>query len=245
MKFTPRFTIISLAVGGSILALANWSSRIGRKVWSPKVFAWRNPFKPQPIFEKQPNCPVRFVRPRFYSFMSIGSSIGSVLNIDLVNISNKPIHSFMVSYHSSEPADTGASGCELESLLQPKQFYTIGNSSDGDDRVTFSIDFVQFADGDVWFASPPRATVKPEGVKLGFRAALDYLRELLELEGASAVLDVLPRIRSKMSLWKFPMEEDLSSFGFHYGITKAVVSVQYAYKKGGLSEIGKFLMKQN
>jgi hypothetical protein len=149
MKLTPRFAIVFLTFTAGVLVVAGWSAHIGRKVWSPRVFAWRNPFKPQPIIEEQVNCPVRLVRPRFYSFMSIGSTIGSVLKIDVKNVSDKPIHSFTISYHSPEPTDTGGGGWHPETLLQPEQFHTIGTSSNGDDKVIFSVDFVQFADGDM------------------------------------------------------------------------------------------------
>ena len=245
MKLTPRFAIVFLTFTAGVLVVAGWSAHIGRKVWSPRVFAWRNPFKPQPIIEEQVNCPVRLVRPRFYSFMSIGSTIGSVLKIDVKNVSDKPIHSFTISYHSSEPTDTGGGGWHPETLLQPEQFHTIGTSSYGDEKVTFSVDFVQFADGDTWFANPPTVTVKPDGVQAGAQAAIEYLREVLELDGATAVMSVLPRIRPKMGLWKFSAEGDFGHSGFDYGITNAVVSVEYAYQKEGLSGVEKFLTRQH
>lgn len=241
MKLMSRSVIalLTFAVGG--IALAGWSSHIGRKVWSPRVFAWRNPFKLRPIIEEQENCPVRLVRPRFYSFMSIGSSIGSVLKIDVENLRNKPIHSFNISYHSSVQSDTGSSGWQLETHLKPKQFYTIGTSSTGNERVTFSVDFIQFADGDIWFADPPRDTVTPEGVQAGAEAATAYLRGVLESDGVSAVMRVLPKIRSKMGVWKFSTEGDFGHFGFYCGVTNTVVRVEYAYQKNGLSEVEKFL----
>ncbi len=244
MKLTPRFAIVFLTFTAGVLTVAGWSAHIGRKVWSPRVFGWRNPFKPQPIIKEQGNCPVRLVRPRFYSFMSIGSAIGSVLQIDVKNVSDKPIHSFTISYHSPEPIDTGSGGWHPETLLQPEQSHTIGESSRGNARVTFSVDFVQFADGDAWFANPPTATVKPEGVEAGAQAAIEYLREVLELDGATAVMSVLPRIRPKMGMWRFSAEGDFGHFGFDYGITNAVVRVEYAYQKEDLSGVEKFLRRQ-
>lgn len=245
MKLTPRCLIGSLAATAGVFALVRWSAHIGRKVWSPKVFGWRNPLKPQPIIEEQTDCPVRLIRPRFYSFMSIGSSIGSTLKIDLVNVSNKTVHSFTVSYQSSEPSDTGASGWVPETHLEPGQFHTIGTSSNGNDRVTFSVDFVQFADVDVWFANPPRETVKPEGVRAGAQAAAEYLREVLKSEGASAVMEVLPRTRSKMGIWKFSEEGDYGTFGFYYGVTKTVVCVEHAYQKSGPTGVERFLLNED
>lgn len=245
MKLTPRFAIAFLTFTASVLAVAGWSAHIGQKVWSPKVFAWRNPFKPQPIIEEQANCPVRLVDPRFYSFMSIGSSIGSVLKLDVKNVSNKPIHSFVVSYRSSEPTDTGSGGWQPETLLLPGQSHTIGTSSQGDDRVTFSVDFVQFADGDVWYADPPRATVKPEGARAGAQAATEYLRKVLESEGAGAVMDALPSIRLRVEKPEFSTDEAFGYFGFYDGVTNTVVRVEHAYQKSGLPGVEEFLTKQN
>ena len=243
MKLSSRHAILFLTVTASVV-LIGWSAHLGRKVWSPRVFAWRNPFKPQPIIEEQANCPVQFVRPRFYSFMSIGSSIGSVLEADVKNVSGKPIHSFTISYHSLEPSDTGSSGVQPETLLQPKESQTIGTRSNGNDTVTFSVDFVQFADGEVWFADPPRATVKPEGVRAGTQASFDYLRKILEQYGAAAVIEVLPYIRVKVEFPDSSTNDSFGIFGFYCGVTNTVARVEYAFEKEGLSGVEKFLARQ-
>lgn len=241
MKLTPRFVIASLTFTVGIIAAARWSAHIGRKVWSPDVFAWRNPLKRQPIIEEQINCPVRLVRPRFYSFMAIGSSVGSVLKLDVKNVSDKPIHSFTVSYDSLESTNTGSGGWHPETLLQPEQFHTIGTSSNGDDTVTVSVDFVQFADGDVWFANPPSANVKPEGVRTGAQAAAVFLRKVLKLNRTSAVMNVLPHIFSKLEFPEFSTNEIFGYSGFPCGVTKTVASVEYARQKDGLAGVEKFL----
>lgn len=243
MNLKPRFAIALLTFTAGALAVAGWSAHIGRKVWSPRVFAWRNPFKPQPIIEEQEYCPVRLVSPRFYSFMSIGSSIGTVLKLVVKNVSDKPIHSFTVSYRSSEPTDTGSGGWQPETLLLPGQSHTIGTSSQGDDRVTFTVDFVQFADGDVWYANPPRATVKPEGVRAGAQAATEYLRKILEGDGAAAVLNALPNIRLRLESPEFSTNEEFGYFGFYDGVTYTVIRVEQAYKENGLSGVEEFLTR--
>lgn len=241
MKLRPRIAVALLTLSAGALALAGWSAEIGRRVWSPRVFAWRNPFKPQPIIEDQPGCPLRLVRPRFYSFMAIGSAIGSVLRVEAENASDKAIHSFVISYRSQEPVDTGSGGWQPEPLLLPGQSHTIGTSSQGDDRVTFTVDFVQFADGDVWYATPPRATVKPEGVRAGARAAAEYLREVLESEGAAAVMQALPYIRLRVESPPFSTREAHGHFGFYDGVTNTVVRVERAYQRSGLSGVEDFL----
>lgn len=243
MRLTPRLTIAFLTFTAGVLAVAGWSAHVGRKVWSPRVFAWRNPFKPEPATEEQFDCPVRLIHPRFYSFMSIGSSVGSVLQLDARNVSDKPIHSFVVSYRSPEPTDTGAIGVQPEIVLRPDQVETIGVSSNGNDRVSFSVDFVQFADGDVWYASPPRATVKPEGIRAGAQAATEYLRKVLESDGAAAVIDVLPVIRLRVESPEFSTNEVFGHFGFYDGVTNTVVRVEGAYQKNGLSGVEEFLKR--
>lgn len=242
MKLSPRRAISFLAVTAGVLALISWSAHLGRKVWSPQVFAWRNPLKPQSIVEKQANCPVQLVCPRFYSFMSIGSSIGSVLKADVKNVSGKPIHSFTVSFHSLEPSDAGSIGVQPETLLQPKEFQTIGTSSNGDETVTLSVDFVQFADGQVWCADPPRASVKPGGLQAGAQASFDYLRKTLERHGATRVIDVLPYIRVKVEFPHSSTNDIFGTFGFYCGVTNTVARIENAYQYNGLSGVEKFLM---
>ena len=245
MKITRPFIIGLLTFIVGVFTVAGWSKHIGRKVWSPEVFAWRNPFKPQPIIEEQANCPLHLINQRFYSFMSVGSSIGSVLKIDAENVSDKPIHSFSVSHYSLEPTDTGSFGIQPETLLQPEQTEIIGTSSNVNERMTFSVDFVQFADGEVWYADPPQTIVKPEGVQAGARAAKDYLRQVLKSDGAAAVIDVLPRIRTKIKPPNFSTKDVFGHFGFYSGITNIVVQVEYAYQKGGSKGVDEFLTQEN
>jgi hypothetical protein len=244
MKITPRLTIAVLTFTAGVFAAAGWSAHIGRKVWSPRVFAWRNFFKPPPIVEEQPNSPLRIVDTRFYSFMSIGSSIGSVLKLDFKNVSSRPIHSFSVSYYSPDRLDTGSFGCQPQTFLQPEHLETTGISSRGKERVKLSVDFVQFADGDVWYADPPKATVKPEGVRAGAQAATKHLLRILDSDGAEAVMDALPRIRADVDSPEFSTSEVYGHFGFYCGVTNTEVRVQHAYQEGGLSQVEGLLRRQ-
>ena len=219
MKITPGLTIAVLTFSVGVLAAAGWPATIGRKVWSPRVFGWRNFLKPQPIIEEQPGSPLHIVDTRFYSFMSIGSSVGSVLKLDFKNVSNRPIHSFSVSYYSPDPLDTGSFGCQPQTFLQPEHLETTGVSSRGRDRVKFSVDFVQFADGDVWYSDPLKATVRPEGVRAGAQAATKHLLRILESGGATAVMDALPRIRTDVASPDFSTREVFGYFGFYCGVS--------------------------
>jgi hypothetical protein len=154
MKITfiiPFILIICVAVA---LGLGLWSARLGRRVWAPKVFAWRNPLKLKPNIERHINCPMRLVSPRFYSFMTLGSAIGSVLKFEVQNVSDKLIHSFDISFLSSDPLDAGRIGVQPETALQMNQSITVGTSSRGNGRMTVRVDCVRFVDGDVWYPEP-------------------------------------------------------------------------------------------
>lgn len=245
MKIAPRLAIGVLTFTAGVLATAGWSASIGRKAWSPRVFGWRNFLKPHPIIEEQPGSPLRIVDTRFYSFVSIGSSVGSVLKLDFKNVSSRPIHSFSVSYYSPDPLDTGSFGCQPQTLLQPGHLETTSVSSRGTDRVTFSVDFVQFADGEVWYPDPQKASVRPEGVRAGAQAATKHLLAILQSDGAAAVMDALPRIRADVASPDFSTREVFGYFGFYCGVTNVEVRVQHAYQEGGLLQVEDLLRRQH
>jgi hypothetical protein len=231
-----------LILAGASIALA-WSAQIGRKVWSPHVFGWRNPLMREPVVASQPGCPLRIEDARFYSFTSLLPPFGSVLKFDVKNGSGNAVHSFTLSYDSPDPLDTGAVGVQPETLLPPGGVQDTSISARGKDRITLTIDFVQFADGGTWYADPPRETVKPEGVRAGAAAALSFLRAVLEKKGAAAVVEELPRIHADVTGPDFSQTATYGHFGFYVGVTNAVVRVERAYRGGGLSEV-EDLLKQ-
>jgi hypothetical protein len=244
MKLPPRLALalLALAVGASS-ALA-WSARIGRRVWSPAVWAWRDFLKEQPVVAEQPGAPVRIVGARFYSFMSLGSSVGSVLTFDVENVSRKPIHSFTLSHHSPDPVDTGSGGYQPEAVLKPGQSEAVKISVQGKGRMVLVVDFVQFADGSTWYSNPPQETVKPEGVRAGARASVSFLRGVLESRGASAVMEELPRIHADVMEPDFSTADAYGHFGFYCGVTNTAVRVQRAYDEGALPGVEAFLRKR-
>lgn len=245
MKFTARLTFVLLATLIGVPAALAWSAQIGQKVWSPRVFAWRNFLKEQPIIRDQQDSPLRIVNARFYSFASLISSVGSVLKFDLKNVSGKSIHSFTISYRSPDPLDTGSIGVQPEEILQPGQSGDAGISARGKDRITLMVDFVQFSDGSTWYSDPPNHTVKPEGVQAGARAAHNHLLGVLQSKGASAVMDTLPRIHADVKEADFFGTREVYGYhGFYNGVTNTKVRVEHAYQQGGLSKVVAFLKHQ-
>jgi hypothetical protein len=100
------------------------------------------------------------------------------------------------------------------------------------------IDFVQFSDGTTWFSNYPEATVKPEGLEAGAKAASEYLLKLLNREGAAAVMRQLSRIHADVPSDLFTRGEDkFGTFGFYCGVTNMAVRVRHAHEKAGLQRV--------
>lgn len=234
----PLFVAV---IGLGALTVAAWSTRLGRKVWSPRVFAWRNFFRQSPNINVRPDCPLSIANPRYYSFASFGSAIGGVLRFDVVNNSSQPVHSYDCRYYSPDDRGNGAYGAwggEQETNLPP------GHSTHGSVGareyipLTLTIDFVQFADGETWFSSAPGATTKPAGMEAGRRAAAEYLLGLLEKGGSTAVMNRLPEIHADVRSDPFePKADEYGSFGFYNGVTNMAARVRHGYEAGGLQNV--------
>lgn len=238
MRHVPRLTIAFLAFVVGVLAAISWSARIGRRVWSPRVFAWRNFLRKRPGIERQPTVPLLLMRPRFYSFIPYDTSVGSVLEFEVKNVSGKPVHSFTVSYTAAPPFHGGAFGCQPREGLQAGKTQPSKISARDKEIISLSIDFVQFTDGITWYADPPKATVKPEGVRVGAQAAAKHLLKEFELGGAPAVMNALPRIHADVFVWPVTATREVhGSFGFYCGVTQASVCVERAYREGGSDQV--------
>src|SRR5258705_11151308 len=121
MKYTMRLLILLFTFTIGSLCAALWSAHLGKRVWSPRVFAWRNPLRQTPKIDLRPDSPLLISNPRYYSFMSIGSAVGGVLRFDITNKSNKVVHSYQCRYYSPVPVGNGAYGSQPEEGLLPGQ----------------------------------------------------------------------------------------------------------------------------
>jgi hypothetical protein len=211
------------------LTFGSSSRSIGR------IFTWRNYFKRPPAIEQQSDSPLVIRNPRYYSHWSWGYGIGATLDCNGVNVSQKPIHSFMTSHRSAEPWDTGASLIQPESALKPGDSMSMKDSVSGKSKIALTVDFVQFADGTTWYSNDGQKYVHPEGVRAGAQDAAEHLIKVLESSGPEAVLKSLPRIHADVS----DRMSTINTWGFgHYcGVTNAAVKVQHANREGGLKAI--------
>ena len=229
----PRSGITSSSVHGMrneyrLIAISS-ATRVGR------IFTWRNYFKTSPAIEQQSDAPLVIRNPRFYSHWSWGYRIGPTLDYDVVNVSQKSIHSFTTSHRSAEPWDTGASGYLPESALKPGDSMSMKVSVSGKSRIALTVDFVQFDDGTTWYSTDGQKFVHLDGVRAGAREAAEHLIGVLESSGPEAVLKALPRIHADVS----DRMSTINTWGFgHYcGVTNAAVKVQHANQEGGLRTI--------
>jgi hypothetical protein len=232
MKYPKRLQIglVTFLIG--VLAAAVWSKHLGQRVWSPRVFAWRNPLRQPPKIDLASGCPLLISNPRYYSFVAIGTSIGGVLRFDITNKSNKLVHSYDCRYYSPVPVGNGGYGSHPEDGLSPATSREDSISAHEYAPLTLTIDFVQFADGDTWFSHSPQSNVKPEGVKAGARAAVSYLLQLLDSGGVSKVMDALPRIHADVREPDGAAQNpEYGIFGFYNGVTNIVVRLEHEYKE--------------
>jgi hypothetical protein len=231
--FSPRTGITPSSVPG----MRNESRLIAfSSAASPgRIFTWRNYFRSSPDIEQQPDAPLVIRNPRFYSYWSWGYGIGARLDYEVVNVSQKPIHSFFESQRSGEPSGSSGSGSQPEPVLKPGDSTAMGTSVSGKSRVKLTVEFVQFADGTTWYSTDGQKFVHPDGVRAGACEAAEHLIKVLELSGPEAVLKSLPRIHldvhdssSTFNTW---------GFGHYCGVTNVVVKVQNANREGGLRAI--------
>lgn len=176
-----------------------------------RVFTWRNFLRRAPRIDVEPTCPLQINDPRYYSFASLGSRVGTLLRFSVVKTSSETVHSYTWRHSSPVLFENGAYGVHPEHGLasgrsQPEACH-LGQRC----PLTLTTDFVQFADGSTWFSTSDGGVVQPVGVEAGARAAATYLLEVLEREGSDAVLRTLPRIHADVP-------DPLPTAGTAYGI---------------------------
>lgn len=233
MKYSGRW-LIGLSVFSLGALAAAWSKRLGRRVWSPRVFAWPNVLLRPPKIDQQPGSPLLITKPRYFAFASLGSAVGGVLRYTVTNRSAKPIHSYAIRHYSPVPHGNGAYGSEPPGGLAPGQSREDSLAAHDYVEMTLTVDFVQFADGTTWLSEAPGATVKPQGVEAGAKEAAAQLRRVFEREGASAVIEMLPRIHAEVPGDLFSTDEgEFGTFGHYSGVTNMAVRVQHSFAEGG------------
>jgi hypothetical protein len=240
MKYA-KLLLIALLTFSGIVGAATRSVHLGKSVWSPRVLEWRNPFRRPPKIDLQPDSPLLISRPRYYSFMSLGFAIGGELRFDVANRSNNPVHSYDCRYYSPVSVGNGSYGNQPEAFLPGESREDLISAHEFA-PLTLTIDFVQFADGSTWFSGSPESSVKPDGVKAGAKAAVDYLRGVMSRGGVQNVMGTLPRIHADVRRPPGDFTKpEFGTFGFYCGVTNIAVRVEREYKEGGAERVEAFL----
>ncbi len=212
-----------------IFSAKRWSKLLGRR-----IFTWRNVLRRAPKIEHQPDSPLLITKPRYFAFASLGSGVGGVLRYTIVNRSTMVVHSYACRHYTSGPHGNGAYGSHPPEGLSPGQSRENSIAAHDYHKLTLTIDFVQFADGTMWFSGDQKSTVKPEGIRAGAKAAAAHLLQVLERDGPDAVMEALPRIHADVrGPFGHSAPEDFGSFGFYDGVTNMVVRFSHAHAKGG------------
>lgn len=199
------------------------------------MLTWRNYFRPPPIIGQQPDAPLAIRNPKTHSYWSWNLGFMTILDYEVVNVSQKAIHSFSESQHTGEPWGPEGTLSQPESALKPGEFLHTRTSVSGKSRVTLMVDFVQFTDGTTWYSGSGQETVHPDGVRAGARAAAEHLIKILGPAGSEAVMKALPRIHADV---RDPYATGHNwGLGYFCGVTNVSVKVQHANREGGLLAI--------
>ena len=192
---------------------------------SRRVFTWRNPFRSAPRVAAQPDCPLQVLRPRLYSFASLGSRIETMLRFDIRNISDKTIHSYFWRHASPVMEANGGFGCQPQGGLPPGACQHETAYLPWRGPLTITIDFVQLSDGTVWLTSDPQSVITRAGLDAGARAGGDYLLRVWRQRGKDGLAAALGRIHLEVqdTEWTSEKQTRLGVFGFYAGVTLASV----------------------
>jgi hypothetical protein len=191
-----------------------------------RVFTWRNPVRRPPRTANQPGCPLQVIRPRLYSYASLGSRIGTSLRFDLRNISDKTIHSYFWRHASPVREANGGFGCQPDVGMSPDTHHQEIADLGWRGPITITIDFVQFLDGGLWLSSDPQSSVTLAGLHAGSRRAADHLLRVWRGGGMESLADALPWIHRDVQETAAAARERgerPGPFGFYAGVTRAAV----------------------
>jgi hypothetical protein len=191
-----------------------------------RVLTWRNLVRSRPRIADQLGCPLQVLRPRLYSYASLGSRIGTSLRFDLRNIGDKTIHSYFWRHASPVKEANGGFGCQPDGGMSPDTHHQEIADLGWRGPITVTIDFVQFRDGEVWLSSDPHSSVTLAGLQAGCRRAADHLLRVWRDGGMASLGDALRCIHRDVQETAAAVRERGESPGvpgFYAGVTRAAV----------------------
>jgi hypothetical protein len=173
------------------------------------------------------------------------------ITFDVWNITDKGIRAYAIKHEVGCCGSKAShiSGSSLSNILSVDKLFLpgqvrseeLGNewSTAPFERVTLSIDFVEFTDGSRWGPDISKSSERLEGMRAGMKAAKTVLLKLFSDKGSQAVVEL---IESDMNLLA-PEQNHSEAWvtGFQTGVKSMSARLLHAYKDKGIAEIGKKL----
>ena len=245
MRRKGKIAIVLLIFILGLVVFLLWSNKVASRPWYIPSLAMPNYFRPVPTLQNQVACPLNISNPRFYSYVSADISAHTFLKLELENQSDKTVESYAIRYWSSDPLHPGAS-LPWQRRIEPDKPIEESVTADSNTELSVTIDFVLFTDGSIWCSEEEQSTVKRHGIEAGRQAAARYLLQILESNGADAVMETLPNINKRISDPDLRAHrEEYGIFGFISGVNSLRVQLQDAYNEGGAAKVEAVLRRLN
>jgi len=186
----------------------------------------------------QPDAPLLISLERVYA----SNPLKPQINFAVENIGGKPVRAYSIRY-DSVAGKSERSGLVYDHVMEPSDFtrpgqwqsfaYTHTAASEPSDRITFSVDFVEFEDGATWGADTFNSSDRIAGRRAGAEAERNRLTRIMTQSGIDAV------IKAAESGFAEPPQGHSSEWEqtFREGARVIATRVQHEFKERGAAGI--------
>lgn len=191
--------------------------------------------------EAQPQSPLQIASTSILSFDPFSPKI----ELTVTNTGGKGIRAFTVSREVVAGAGGAIRAATLTNLttqrrvLQPGQSKTdvVGEpySQQPISKITFSVDFVEFVNGETWGKDENNSADRLAGQRAGGRAAYEHFRSLLAQKGAAPLLEAITAEGNVLT----PPQQNSPEWqdGFKDGAGLVRIRLNRARQEGGLGRV--------
>jgi len=161
-----------------------------------------------------------------------------LVNFVVENVGSKPIQAYWISYDTIKHGvniklGSGINATSRELVLPPGKRRTTAILNRGKEKISLSVDFIEFADGTTWGNDTAKYGESLAGERRGAQAEAERLRKLLETSGLSAVVAAVSERETSLRSNHFSRSES----GSLIGARATRLRVRRAYDKGGLPAV--------
>lgn len=163
---------------------------------------------------------------------------------NVTNVTNKAIIAFAIRVEEAAGQRTPTSKILLQSLelsatdLPPNRSRSIAdtyeNVSSEQHRVTLSVDYVEFSDGEKWGVDSLKSSEKVAGSRAGLEILMTRLAETIGGTNANDLANVL---ESMGNIEPPPQHSEEWNYGFRWATSSVVNRLKRANQTGGLSQV--------